>query len=467
MKNTVSAIMALVMIFTGAISCNNDKQTQAPAVLEGVVEGGCSELVILTYKLGEMTDYLYPEMTDGRFDIVMNGVDDFVDLAVSVDDDVFGARIIPGDTLRIRIFPTLPEGHYDIEYDGSTERESRIWTDFYDVYGYWGQYNIRPERDPDMTYEDSIVKFGLKDMAFRTKYGDGLDEYYVHRADMMGSFFKAVLLENKAYDEGMDPFDYPEYEELMVDVDPDDPEAISCGLLGRWARFTMRDSGDDELSRCSAFMDWAEDKVNYPNSRKMLASLLADLVLAQPDALDDAKCDSFLNRIKSFSPESEQLVEAGRKAWEAYKATAPGSVMPDVELTAPDGSNVKLSALSGKVLYIDFWATWCGPCLQETPYMGELVRRFESNEDVMFISISIDKTAEPWIEKINADSQALVWPQYYIESEKAEEFLQKLNINAIPRFVIVDRDGKIFDADAPRPSSEFIDDTLYKVLGIS
>lgn len=448
-----------------AVSCN-DKSAVKPAVLEGTIEGGFHELVVLTYKLGEMTEYLYPEAVDGKFDIVMNDVDEFVDMAVSVDDDVFGARIIPGDTLRIRVIPSEQEGHFDIEYEGPTERESRIWTDFYDVYGYWGQYNIRADRDPDVTYEDSMTRLGLKDLAFRTKYGDELDEYHVHRADLMGAFLKAVLMEYKASDEGVDAFDYPEYGKLLSDMDPNDPAVLSCGLLGRWARFRMRDMGDDDLSRCTAFMDWAQDRISYPESRKILASFIADLVLARPDALDDEKCDSFMNRIKVFSPDSEELVEAGRKAWEAYKSATSGSPMPDVVLTALNGSKVQLSSLFGKVLYIDFWATWCGPCLQETPYMAELVGRFKDNDGIRFISVSVDNTAKAWIEKVNADSQILTWPQYHLSEEQAEEFLPKLNINTIPRFVIVDSKGKIFAADAPRPSDERIDAALLSAMSL-
>lgn len=459
----IKVLLAAVLLL--AVSCNREPET-APAVLEGLIEGDFNELVVLTYKLGDMTGYLYPVADDGKFDIVMTDVDDFVDMAVSVDDDVFGARIIPGDTLRIRMFPAEQEGHFDIEYDGPTERESRIWTDFYDVYGYFGQYNIRADKDPDITYEDSMTKLGLKDMAFRTKYGDGLDEYHIHRADLMGLFFKAVLLESKASDNGEDAFEYPEYQKLIKDTDPNDPASISCGLLNRWARFVMRDMGGDELTRCSSFMEWADGRITYSNARKILADLLIDLVMGHPDELDDKKCKAFLDRIEKFSPDSQNLVEAGKSAWKAYKATASGSAMPDVTLTATNGDRTSLSSLFGKVLYIDFWATWCGPCLKETPYMGELVKRFKDNDDIVFISISVDETADPWLEKINADSQTLTWPQYHMPEDQAMEFLPKLNINAIPRFVIVDRNGRIFAADAPRPSDDRIDGALLSAMAL-
>lgn len=445
-----------------AAACGRGPAEQTPAVLEGEIEGEFSQLVVLTYRPGEITNYLYPDAGDGKFDVVMNDVDGFMDLAVAVDDDVFGARVIPGDTLRLRIFPAETEGRFDVEYDGPTEKESRIWTDFYDVYGYYGQYNIRPDKDPDMTYEDSMSKIGLKDLAFRTKYGDDIDDYYLHYADLMCGLFKAVLLEERAGQEGVDAFDYPEYQELLKDVDPNDPFTINCGLLNRWARFQMRDLGEDDYSRCMAFMDRMDNEVTYTNSRNMMADLFASLIFRNPADLDEEHCHSFLDRLGAFAPDAEEMIESTRKAWDAYKAMGMGAAMPDAVLTTMKGDSIQLSSLYGKILYIDFWATWCGPCVKETPYLADLVSRLRDNDAISIISISLDDTEEPWLEKLNSDSQMITWPQYHLDTDQAKDFLSKLNLNSIPRFVIVDRDGTILDADAMRPSYDGIDDILLE-----
>ncbi|MBQ0005932.1 MAG: TlpA family protein disulfide reductase [Alistipes sp.] len=57
--------------------------------------------------------------------------------------------------------------------------------------------------------------------------------------------------------------------------------------------------------------------------------------------------------------------------------------MPDMEMLSPEGTAVLLSSLFGKVIYIDMWATWCGPCVKETPYMAALAERMKKRDDIL------------------------------------------------------------------------------------
>lgn len=136
--------------------------------------------------------------------------------------------------------------------------------------------------------------------------------------------------------------------------------------------------------------------------------------------------------------------------------------MPDATLRDMDGRDLQLSSLFGKVIYIDMWATWCGPCVQEIPYLEALVDRFKDNDDIVFISVSVDDTAEPWLEKVAADKPS--WPQYWLAPKPSRDFCGKLNISTIPRFIIVGREGFIADPDAPRPSSDGIDEYLDSIV---
>ena len=116
-----------------------------------------------------------------------------------------------------------------------------------------------------------------------------------------------------------------------------------------------------------------------------------------------------------------------------------------------DGKEVKLSDFYGKVLYIDFWATWCGPCVKETPHMEKLAERYKDNDKILFISISTDDNAEAWRKKITNDKP--FWPQYRIFGKSGNDFMSATNMRFIPRFMIVLPNGKIFNLDAPRPSN--------------
>ena len=86
---------------------------------------------------------------------------------------------------------------------------------------------------------------------------------------------------------------------------------------------------------------------------------------------------------------------------DAMKRMKPGKMAPDITLNTADGREVNLSSLlKGKFTYIDVWATWCGPCAQEIPYFEELVSKFQNNDKIQFISISIDSDKEVGKKKI-------------------------------------------------------------------
>ena len=139
-----------------------------------------------------------------------------------------------------------------------------------------------------------------------------------------------------------------------------------------------------------------------------------------------------------------------------------GTPAPDARLTAPDGTECRLSDLFGKFLYIDVWATWCGPCCAEIPNLEKVAAHFKGNDKVQVVSISIDANRKAWLAKLEKDQPE--WAQYILTPEEAAAFQRAWGINGIPRFLMIDKEGKIFNADAPRPSSEGIIETIEEQL---
>lgn len=124
----------------------------------------------------------------------------------------------------------------------------------------------------------------------------------------------------------------------------------------------------------------------------------------------------------------------------------PGGEAPNIALTDVNGETHFLSDFKGKYIYVDFWASWCGPCNVEIPYMKELERTL-NNEMVVFVGISIDEDINAW--KNAMMRHALRGNQFIAPKEMS----QMLNIQSIPRYVIYDKDGKLMNVNAPRPSS--------------
>ena len=127
---------------------------------------------------------------------------------------------------------------------------------------------------------------------------------------------------------------------------------------------------------------------------------------------------------------------------EKLKATAVGQKFTDFEMQTPDGKAVKLSDYvgKGKVVLVDFWASWCGPCRRELPNLVEAYKKYR-NKGFEIVGVSLDRDAEAWkngIEKLD-----ITWPQMsdlkYWDCEGAKLYA----VSSIPHTVLIDGEGII------------------------
>lgn len=115
------------------------------------------------------------------------------------------------------------------------------------------------------------------------------------------------------------------------------------------------------------------------------------------------------------------------------------------------GGTISLDDLKGKYVYIDVWATWCQPCKYEIPYLKKLEEQFR-NKNIEFVSISIDKSKDHEVWKQMVTEKELVGVQLFADNSWKSSFVKDYKVSGIPRFILVDKEGYIVDAQAPRPS---------------
>ena len=115
------------------------------------------------------------------------------------------------------------------------------------------------------------------------------------------------------------------------------------------------------------------------------------------------------------------------------------------------GGSTSLDDLKGKYVYIDLWATWCGPCKAEIPALKRLEKAYHG-KNIAFVSISLDNpnAYEKW--KAMVKAKELTGIQLYAKGD--HKFAKDFNVSTIPRFILIDPNGVVVNDNAPRPSNE-------------
>lgn len=129
---------------------------------------------------------------------------------------------------------------------------------------------------------------------------------------------------------------------------------------------------------------------------------------------------------------------------------APAVVFQDLE-----GKEFSWSDWTGKYVYVDFWATWCGPCIQEMPALDSLQKDY-ADQPIAFVSVSFDKESAKQKWKDFVVEKPLHGIQLWADASNNKKIATALNILQIPRFLLLDPQGNIVDANAPRPSDKRI-----------
>ena len=130
-------------------------------------------------------------------------------------------------------------------------------------------------------------------------------------------------------------------------------------------------------------------------------------------------------------------------AQDAVLAAEPavGRVAPDFELTTVTGETLQLSALRGQPVVLNFWATWCGPCIQAMPEIKKLHDAAAVNQNLKILSLSLDEDIEK--AKAFAREQRFDWSQGFVGDITASSTGTALGISSVPLYILLDGHGRI------------------------
>ena len=199
---------------------------------------------------------------------------------------------------------------------------------------------------------------------------------------------------------------------------------------------------------------WCEGIVFNPMAQELVqAAVHVDNLSHQLNTETLDKAVLFANEMSN----QEYANELRTKIEEARQLLSGPAI--DFTFVDLDGNSYRLSDFKGKVIYLDFWATWCCPCVKESPYFEALAKEFADKKDIVFLAISTDANQKTWANYLKTNTKQL--PQYHSTDKALKE---EWGLKYIPRFVLIDRDFNIVEAYAPKPSEDRTRELLLKLL---
>lgn len=173
------------------------------------------------------------------------------------------------------------------------------------------------------------------------------------------------------------------------------------------------------------------------NNKSVASAYILSSMASRYD--DPNKLEAAINSLDK-SLDDNMYVQNMRKVLVVAKKTAIGQTAMDFTQNDVDGKPVSLSDFRGKVVLVDFWAAWCGPCRAENPNVVEAYNKFKS-KGFTVLGVSLDKTKDKWVEAIEKDG--LTWTQVSDLKYWDNEVSTMYGVRAIPANVLVGKDGKI------------------------
>ena len=210
---------------------------------------------------------------------------------------------------------------------------------------------------------------------------------------------------------------------------------------------------------------WGDEK----NVEKASAAI-EEFIKAQPEDERGARLLSLLaaaydegsqQQVATYERILKDYPKSGTAKYAKGKIRQATSVGQPFELSFQDaisGETVDMSTLRGKIVVVDFWATWCGPCVADMPHMKELYEKYHQ-KGVEFVGVSLDNPEDKGgLEKLKkfVAEKEIAWPQYYQGKGWESEFSTSWGINAIPALFVVDKKGNLKSTSARGKLEELI-----------
>jgi thiol-disulfide isomerase/thioredoxin len=244
------------------------------------------------------------------------------------------------------------------------------------------------------------------------------------------------------------------YYDFLKEIDLNNPRSLSSYLYLQTLESYIRYELQKALKKDTVLKDKEKYSLAEENFiQKTFSAEVRDIVLAQKVytllvhqnniELGKKMLDKYAATTKN-----KECIDILNNAYYTGSKLTPGKAAP--EFTYPDmnGKMISLKDFRGKVVYLDIWASWCGPCLKEIPSAKKLEEEFRG-KDVVFLCVSIDRNENAWKKVI--EEKEITGVHLISKGDFDSDIAKSYNVKGIPRYIIIGKDGNIVNSNAERP----------------
>ncbi|MBL3654502.1 TlpA family protein disulfide reductase [Fulvivirga sediminis] len=225
---------------------------------------------------------------------------------------------------------------------------------------------------------------------------------------------------------------------------------------------------NDSIKSNQDFLDYIATETDNPDLSDFLKVKYIEGIISSPDYWP--KHEKLLNTktLKEIvqSEKSNKYFDLIKAPAESFYAAQSGVDAYNFTAERVDSTKIKLSELKGKLVFIDSWATWCGPCLMQRPRVLEMADKYKYQPNVEILRISLDDNRESWIKHLTKNEDLDKSGELYVPNAFDSDFSNNYNVKSLPKYILIDPEGKIINANLGEPSmaiEEMVDHELTKL----
>lgn len=253
------------------------------------------------------------------------------------------------------------------------------------------------------------------------------------------------------------------YNDALINMNMDDENAFHYDksyrilVIENWRQTSAAAEKTDPNYTPISFV---KNKISTIKSDKIKQSIIS-MLFRQVNSKNENFESDYQEILKLVTDDSK--LASLNKRYNSAKSTQPNMEVMDFNYENFEGGKTSLSDLKGKILYVEIWATWCGPCVKEMPALTELIKEYKG-KNIEFVSISVDSKTdyEKWKKMVPEKNVGGV--QLIADKQLKSDFMKFFSVGLIPRSILIDENGKIITNKAPRPSSPDTRPYLDKLL---